>query len=78
MLKNKFIVLLIVLLSSSCEAPTTITARGLNSDTEKERIIMQGIALETYYNRIEKLKNIAWPIIQKSTAWGGPNVKKTI
>ena len=55
MLKNKFIVLLIVLLSSSCEAPTTITARGLNSDTEKERIIMQGIALETYYNRIEKL-----------------------
>ena len=48
MLKNKFIVLLIVLLSSSCEAPTTITARGLNSDTEKERIIMQGIAPVSY------------------------------
>ena len=78
MLKNKFIVLLIVLLSSSCEAPTTITARGLNSDTEKERIIMQGIALETYYNRIEKLNNIAWPIIQKSTAFCGANVKNTI
>ena len=78
MLKNKFIVLLIVLLSSSCEAPTTITARGLNSDTEKERIIMQGIALETYYNRIEKLNNIAWPIIQKSTDFCGANVKNTI
>jgi len=78
MLKNKFIVLLIVLLSSSCEAPTTITARGLNSDTEKERIIMQGIALETYYNRIEKLNNIAWPIIQKSKAFCGANVKNTI
>ena len=78
MLKNKFIVLLIVLLSSSCEAPTTITARGLNSDTEKERIIMQGIALETYYNRIEKLNNIAWPIIQKSPAFCGANVKNTI
>ena len=78
MLKNKFIVLLIVLLSSSCEAPTTITARGLNSDTEKERIIMQGIALKTYYNRIEKLNNIAWPIIQKSTAFCRANVKNTI
>ena len=78
MLKYKFLVLLVILLNSSCEAPTTITARGLNSDTEKEKIIMQGIALETYYNRIEKLNNIAWPIIQKSTAICGSNVKNTI
>ena len=78
MLKYKFLVLLVILLNSSCEAPTTITARGLNSDTEKEKIIMQGIALETYYNRIEKLNNIAWPIIQKSSAICGSNVKNTI
>ena len=78
MLKYKFLVLLVILLNSSCEAPTTITARGLNSDTEKEKIIMQGIALETYYNRIEKLNNIAWPIIQKSTSICGSNVKNTI
>jgi len=39
---------------------------------------MQGIALETYYNRIEKLNNIAWPIIQKSTAFCRANVKNTI
>ena len=75
MLKYKFLVLLVILLNSSCEAPTTITARGLNSDTEKEKIIMQGIALETYYNRIEKLNNIAWPIIQKSTAICGNLLK---
>ena len=78
MLKYKFLVLLVILLNSSCEAPTTITARGLNSDTEKEKIIMQGIALETYYNRIEKLNNIAWPIIQKSSSICGSNVKNTI
>jgi hypothetical protein len=39
---------------------------------------MQGIALETYYNRIEKLNNIAWPIIQKSSTFCGANVKNTI
>ena len=78
MFRNKFIVFLVILLSTSCEAPTTITARGLNSDTEKERVIMQGIALETYYKRIEKLNNIAWPIIQKSNAFCGANVKNTI
>ena len=27
---------------------------------------MQGIALETYYNRVEKLNNIAWPILSSS------------
>ena len=35
---------------SSCQAPTTVVSRGVNTDIEKERIIMQGIALETFYN----------------------------
>ena len=61
-----------------CEAPTTITSRGLDADTEKERVIMQGIALETYYSRLERLNNIAWPILQKSTDFCGANIKKAI
>ena len=40
---------------SSCQAPTTVVSRGVNTDIEKERIIMQGIALETFYKRLEKL-----------------------
>jgi len=51
---------------SSCEAPTTVVSRGVNTDIEKERIIMQGIALETFYKRLEKLNNFAWPILSSS------------
>ena len=51
---------------SSCEAPTTVVSRGVNADIEKERIIMQGIALETFYKRLEKLNNFAWPILSSS------------
>ena len=75
---KKFILLLILGIISSCEAPTTITSRGLDVDTEKERVIMQGIALETYYSRLERLNNIAWPILQKSTDFCGANIKKAI
>ena len=78
MFKKKFILLLILIIISSCEAPTTITSRGLDADTEKERVIMQGIALETYYSRLERLNNIAWPILQKSTNFCGTNIKKAI
>ena len=66
MLKKIFLLTAITLICSSCEAPTTITSRGLDSDNEKEKAIMQGIALETYYNRGEKLNNIAWPILSSS------------
>ena len=65
-LKKIFLLLTITFIFSSCESPTTITSRGLDSDNEKERAIMQGIALETYYNRVEKLNNIAWPILSSS------------
>ena len=65
-LKKIFLILTITFIFSSCESPTTITSRGLDSDNEKERAIMQGIALETYYNRVEKLNNIAWPILSSS------------
>ena len=58
MFKKKFLVLLTLLITSSCEAPTTISSRGLDADTEKEKLIMQGIALDTYYKRIEKLNII--------------------
>ena len=65
-MKKIFLLLTITFIFSSCESPTTITSRGLDSDNEKERAIMQGIALETYYNRVEKLNNIAWPILSSS------------
>ena len=65
-LKKIFLLLTITFIFSSCESPTTITSRGLDSDNEKERAIMQGIALETYYNRVEKLNNNAWPILSSS------------
>jgi hypothetical protein len=66
MLKKIFLLTAIILICSSCESPTTITSRGLDSDNEKEKAIMQGIALETYYKRVEKLNNIAWPILSSS------------
>jgi|TARA_B110000438_G_scaffold153364_1_gene147357 hypothetical protein len=78
MFKKKFLVLLTLLITSSCEAPTTISSRGLDADTEKEKLIMQGIALETYYKRVEKLNNIAWPILQRSTSFCRKNIKQSI
>jgi len=66
MLKKIFLLLTISIICVSCESPTTITSRGLDSDNEKEKAIMQGIALETYYKRVEKLNNIAWPILSSS------------
>ena len=78
MLKKIFLLTAITLICSSCEAPTTITSRGLDSDNEKEKAIMQGIALETYYNRVEKLNNIAWPILSSSLDFCKKNIADTI
>ena len=77
-LKKIFILLAITLIFSSCESPTTITSRGLKSDNEKEKAIMQGIALEAYYNRVEKLNNIAWPILSSSLDFCKGNITDSI
>tara|TARA_Y100001935_G_scaffold255062_1_gene266298 strand:- start:210 stop:1337 length:1128 start_codon:yes stop_codon:yes gene_type:complete len=78
MFKKIFLLIAIALICSSCESPTTITSRGLDSENEKERAIMQGIALETYYNRVEKLNNIAWPILSSSLNFCKENITDTI
>ena len=77
-LKKIFLLTAITLICASCETPTTITSRGLDSDNEKEKAIMQGIALETYYNRVEKLNNIAWPILSSSLDFCKKNIADTI
>ena len=57
MLKKIFLLLTIVIICVSCESTNTITSIGLDSNNEKEKAIMQGIALETYYKRVEKLND---------------------
>ena len=74
MFKKIFLLTAIAFICSSCESPTTITSRGLDSENEKEKAIMQGIALETYYNRVEKLNNIAWPILSSSLDFCKENI----
>ena len=66
MIKKITLLIVVLFITISCESPTTITSRGLDSDNEREKIIMQGIALETYYSRVEKLNNLAWPILSLS------------
>ena len=59
--RNIFIVIIFFLLTS-CGAPTTVVKRGQVSEIDKERVIMQGIALDTYYKRLEKLNNLSYPL----------------
>ena len=66
MIKKITLLIVVLFITISCESPTTITSRGLDSDNEREKIIMQGIARETYYRRVEKLNNLAWPILSSS------------
>ena len=43
------LILTLVVLLNSCSSPTTVITRGDTSVIDKERIIMQGIALDSYY-----------------------------
>ena len=63
---------------SSCGSPTTVITRGDTSVIDKERIIMQGIALDTYYKRFEKLNNLTYPLLTKSTDFCGSQIKYDI
>ena len=80
--KNNFIKILITLtfgmLLVSCGMPTTVIKRGDSTVIDRERIIMQGIALDTYYKRYEKLNNLAYPLLTKSTEFCGKRVKYDI
>ena len=63
---------------NSCGSPTTVITRGDTSVIDKERIIMQGIALDTYYKRFEKLNNLTYPLLTKSTDFCGSRIKYDI
>ena len=39
---------------------------------------MQGIALDTYYKRFEKLNNLTYPLLTKSTEFCGSRIKYDI
>ena len=77
-IKNNFIKILITLtfgmLLVSCGMPTTVITRGEATVVDKERIIMQGLALDTYYKRYEKLSNLTYPLLTKSTEFCGKRV----
>ena len=77
-IKNNFIKILITLtfgmLLVSCGMPTTVITRGEATVVDKERIIMQGLALDTYYKRYEKLNNLTYPLLTKSTEFCGKRV----
>ena len=64
-MKNTFSItiflLTLVLILNSCGTPTTVIKRGQIEEIDKERIIMQGIALDTYYKRLERINNSSHP-----------------
>ena len=62
----------------SCGVPTTVINRGDNEVIDKERLIMQGIALDTYYKRFEKLNNLTYPLLTSSIDFCGERVKYDI
>ena len=72
------LILTLVVFLNSCGSPTTVITRGDMSVIDKERIIMQGIALDTYYKRFEKLNNLAYPLLTKSTEFCGSRIKYDI
>ena len=78
MIKKITLLIVVLFITISFESPTTITSRGLDSDNEREKIIMQGIALETYYSRVEKLNNLAWPILSSSLDFCKSNIAYSI
>ena len=72
------LILTLVVFLNSCGSPTTVITRGDTSVIDKERIIMQGIALDTYYKRFEKLNNLTYPLLTKSTEFCGSRIKYDI
>jgi len=62
----------------SCGVPTTVINRGDNEVIDKERLIMQGIALDTYYKRFEKLNNLTYPLLTSSIDFCRERVKYDI
>ena len=72
------LILTLVVFLNSCSSPTTVITRGATSVIDKERIIMQGIALDTYYKRFEKLNNLTYPLLTKSTDFCGNRIKYDI
>ena len=61
--RNIFIIIISFLLTS-CGTPTTVVKRGQVSEIDKERVIIQGIALDTYYKRLEKLRELFFESVE--------------
>ena len=81
--QNKdFLKILVILVMGSflqsCGVPTTVITRGDNEVIDKERLIMQGIALDTYYKRFEKLNNLTYPLLTNSIDFCGERIKYDI
>ncbi len=72
--RNIFIIIIFFLLTS-CGTPTTVVKRGQVSEIDKERVIMQGIALDTYYKRLEKLNNLSYPLLRQSIDYCKDRIK---
>ena len=77
MLRNSIIICLILTLTS-CGAPTTVIRSGSNSEIDKERRYMQQIAFKAYHERLEKLNNLAYPLLKSSTTFCENNLDYTI
>ncbi len=75
----KFLAILVMgFFLQSCGVPTTVITRGDNEVIDKERLIMQGIALDTYYKRFEKLNNLTYPLLTSSIDFCGERIKYDI
>ena len=78
-MKNTFSItiflLTLVLILNSCGTPTTVIKRGQIEEIDKERVIMQGIALDTYYKRLERINNLAYPLLLESKDFCKNNIK---
>ena len=77
--QNKdFLKILVILVMGSflqsCGVPTTVINRGDSEVIDRERLIMQGIALDTYYKRLEKMNNLTYPLLTSSINFCGERV----
>ena len=77
MLRNSIIFCLILALTS-CGAPTTVIRSSSQTEINEERLNMQRLAFNAYNERLEKLNNLAYPLIKYSLDFCPNNIKYDI
>ena len=77
MLRNSIIICLILALTS-CGAPSTVIRSSSQTEINEERLNMQRLAFNTYNERLEKLNNLAYPLIKYSLDFCPNNIKYDI